>query len=341
MRRPRWTSIGLAAATAAALTAAAWWAAPSAHPSSEDGESRKTQQKLETIHEAVREYLRNKKLDEAEKILDRLLEKHPKDPQAHVLMAKLSLARNHPAAALDSAERALELEPDQPEVRHLAGVLSFTVGKPKVARRHLKQAIRLSPDNARYHLYLARAEMKLDRPEAAERRLREALRLDSTLAAAHGLRAQLAAERGNRTLALEEVDKAIAHTDSEGKDLIGYHLQKAKLLRKMGEPSHAIRVLRELPEKHQKKPTITQELATCYWKIDKPEQAAAAWGRTVAARPANAALAAKAGLAFLRAGRRQRATLYYEVAHRRDPNHPQVKKLKRALNKNEASGDAR
>lgn len=290
-----------------------------------------TRRKIAAARQAAQTYLHKGKLAQAQAILEQLLEQYTAGAQAHLLVGKVRLSRDKPVEAYQHFLRSLELDPQQPEVHALAGTLAFEMGKVRQARAHYQKAAELDPENPQYPLYLAQVLLELDRPEEARIQLLRALRLDSTLSTAYATLAILAAKEGKPHMALDQINKAIAHAKSHTRKYAAYHVQKAKYLRRLNLPGQALNVLQTLPPSQQQQPPVLRSLARTYLMLSKPEKAAGIWALFFSLYPQNAEAAARAGLALLRADQQERARDFYHRARRVDPDKPTVLALREAL----------
>ena len=108
--------------------------------------------------------LSERKYDDAERAVRAILKERPKEPQALVLQARISLARNNPQKAVQELENAQRLEPNVPALHYWKGVAYRQLGNLELAQHSFEQAISL---NGHYvDPQLALAELALDRGKA-------------------------------------------------------------------------------------------------------------------------------------------------------------------------------
>ena len=104
--------------------------------------------------------LSERKYDDAERAVRAILKERPKEPQALVLQARISLARNNPQKAVQELENAQRLDPNVPALHYWKGVAYRQLGNLDLAQHSFEQAISL---NGHYvEPQLALAELALD-----------------------------------------------------------------------------------------------------------------------------------------------------------------------------------
>lgn len=122
--------------------------------------------------------LRAGRLDEADTAARQVLEGDARQPEAHLGLARIALARGRRRDARDRIERLAGEWPDHAPVQHFAGVVRHAEQGVRQAIPHFERAARLQPQNADYRRDLAAAYAEAGRrPEAVEA-YREVIRLD-------------------------------------------------------------------------------------------------------------------------------------------------------------------
>ncbi len=125
------------------------------------------------------------RLEEAEKLLARILAAAPDDLPALQQAALLSHKRKRPAEAAERLERAVGLAPEHAICRRNLCELYRLQGRLDAALIHGRRAVELAPDDAGAHYNLGVLHYDRLEIEAAIRHERRALALDPTLTAAH------------------------------------------------------------------------------------------------------------------------------------------------------------
>lgn len=232
-----------------------------------------------------------------------LVERYPTSAAARTLLAQVLLVRGQLEEAYEQLERSLTLDPRQPEARLLAGTIALQRGDATAAQRHYSEAIGLEPGEPRYRMHLAQAYLAQHQHDQARDALRDALVLDSSLHTAHAALADVYAEQGKVSLALEQIRRArdLLGTADEDRRVV-YARRYAALLRRDNQPGEALRVLLELPPKRHFDPGVMQDLARTWMMLGQPERAAGHYEQALVLDPSNDAAAAAAAHWHLEAG---------------------------------------
>ncbi|MBP9718101.1 tetratricopeptide repeat protein [Candidatus Gracilibacteria bacterium] len=124
--------------------------------------------------------------DEAERIINRELELHPKDSVFRMLLGKVFHFRGQYDAALVEFDRALKDVPSSNtffigEVYYMQGLSYLRKKQYDVAEKFLSLSVENNPGNALSHLYLSNALYRLGRKAEAISSVKRALELDPTL----------------------------------------------------------------------------------------------------------------------------------------------------------------
>ncbi len=276
---------------------------------------------------AAEQYLEAGRFDEALVISRRLVDVAPdgateRELHARILLA-VGLASQGPerserlARAADAYAEAVRTDPDNPGLQHAAGVAFDQAGRLEDARARYERAAALDPSNAQYALYLGMALRRLGALEEALRSLDRAHELAPDAAPILVARAdaRLAAGRAEEALA----DAGRARTLAPG-DLAA-RVAEARAFRATGQSLRAAESLAALDERARSDEAVAQELATALVEVGRPEDAARAWERSLAADPRRWLSALGAAEAWLLAGdlirADERASLAAAIAPRR------------------------
>ncbi len=145
----------------------------------------------------------------ARKILEPLLETHPKDPQVHKCAGRLFARMGLLPRAIDEFESVIALEP--------ANVSTYIeLSRAYMAREdsnhamiYAREALKYNPKSAEARLLLVRILMAKSLLLEAEQELQRLLHGDPNDAQVHFMAANIYRERGQGALALGHVEKAI------------------------------------------------------------------------------------------------------------------------------------
>ena len=112
----------------------------------------------------------------------------------------------------------------------------------------------------------------------AELLLLEALRDDASHAGAYAVQASLFARRGNVSMAVQQMRKALDHTPQRDRQKqVSYTRMLATYLRRQVKPEEAALLLAQLPPVERRRPEVLADLATSYAMMQRPDLAAAVY----------------------------------------------------------------
>jgi len=117
------------------------------------------------------------RLSEALDRVEKLLEDHPDEAQAHLLRAKILFSLGRPENALTAVARARQLDPRLVEPHYLEGMFLLQLNRPEEARVALSRAVSLDPELGEAFVLLGGAAAKLERPDEAVTHFERALEL--------------------------------------------------------------------------------------------------------------------------------------------------------------------
>ena len=114
--------------------------------------------------------------EEAFKVLDLAVERHPDDQRTQVLYLRI-MVTSHNAKAPEFARKLLAVYPNQWEVLYLNAVLESREADSSAARAHLERSISLNPDSPEPHAQLGTILSQLGELPAAKEQLEKAIAL--------------------------------------------------------------------------------------------------------------------------------------------------------------------
>jgi tetratricopeptide (TPR) repeat protein len=117
--------------------------------------------------------------DEAFKVLDLALDKHPSDQTTQILYLRI-LVTSHNEKAAEFAHKMLVTYPDQWEVLYLNALLESREADSSIARTHLEHSIALNPGYYQSHAALGTLLSQLGELPAARDQLQKAISLGDT-----------------------------------------------------------------------------------------------------------------------------------------------------------------
>lgn len=122
--------------------------------------------------------IRNNKVAEANKILTRLLEERPGDPDATALMGKVLFQKENYAEAQSLLTTAAAAKPDDAEIHAMLGEVLKHAKKPAESAASYQKAFKLDGENSSYGLSLGGVLLEAGKAKEAEAVLREVAELD-------------------------------------------------------------------------------------------------------------------------------------------------------------------
>jgi tetratricopeptide (TPR) repeat protein len=285
-------------------------------------------------HQEIEDQLNRASFPGARLLATELIDQFPGDPQAYVYMAKAAMGQRQWQTAYDAAIEALQRDPELHDIHFLAGVLAEKTDRPETALKHYADAMDAYDSAAKYPLYRANLLLKRNELDDAQLYALRVIRLDPTVPQAYAILAEVAGRQGKLPMALDQINRAIKLCPADSADRFAYTIQRVKLLRRTGptERAEALNALLALPvEYRQQQRAVTEELAQTYLSLERPGDAAGAWSAWFKNHPGDAAAAAEAGLALVRAGEIELAREYLQLAQRIKPHDPTVQALGEAL----------
>ncbi len=114
--------------------------------------------------------LKTGKIDQAVKVLDEAIKKHPEVPELWLLLAEGHVKRGSPDLAKQATQKVLEFSPDQPDAHLLQTYLAFEMGSAQQAVRAAQEMVDRCPQDieARAMLALALEKLPDGKTKAAE-----------------------------------------------------------------------------------------------------------------------------------------------------------------------------
>ncbi len=200
--------------------------------------------------------------------------------------AELVAAAEHRAAGrLDKAEalcrKALQKTPDDINALHLLGVLALERGHPDRAVQLISQALARVPELAFAHGNLGNAYRAARRPEEAGAAYRRAIALQPDFAAAHTNLGLLLCEQGDFAAALASCQRA-AELDPRNPDVLN---NLGNVYRALGQLETAEATLRQAVLLSPERADLHVNLGNLLIDLRRPEEAASCYRRAIDIRP--------------------------------------------------------
>ncbi len=303
-----------------------------------------TQPSIEAALAAADDYFNTQELEKAELILDRLIERAPREGRAHEMMGQVlslraagaaergeaGIARSLRREAYAHYRTAAEIGPPSAGLEQSAGTIAMLAEEPEAALAHFEAASTLDPVNPQHPLYAAQLFIARDDRDAARSRLDRVLELDPDEPLAHASLAVIALEDGR----VEDARARIAHARALAPHDVRFRVQEARILRRSGLAQQAVETLLALGEAAWRDEAVAAELAAGYDALARHHDAARVWMfRFGTGDPASSSYrdAARAGEALRRAGDLDEARHWLGEASMLAPDAPEVRALGAAL----------
>lgn len=275
------------------------------------GQGRGSPEKVNTILDSARSYLRKQEIGKAEAILRQAVSQYPGEQSLHLLYGETLLLLGRDEDAYQHYAQAVIIGPDHPEYRFAAGTVANKLGLTTEAEKHYILAQQLDPSNPKYPLYLGQIQRKLGKVSDARKSLTDAVRLDDSLSMGWASLASIAMEDGSLKAARDYIGRARRLDSSSNL----YRLIEARILRRDNRADQAAELLMAIPESDRlSDPVLLSELAMCFGLMNRPAEAAAMYVEAANRNPQDAELAYQAALWLQRTGNAERATTYAEAA---------------------------
>ena len=234
--------------------------------------------------------------------LEQLVRRYPGFADAHTLLAQAYIASGRPRSAYEELEKSLQLNPLQAELHELAGTIAVKLNRLDEAEKHYRAAVGQESRKAKPRLLLAQVLIQENKLDEAEKVILQALVLDSNSHTGYALLADVFARQDKLPLALQEIDKAIAHEPANNREVvIQYARTKSQLLRRANRPQEALQVLATLPARERLDMSIMDDMATCYAMMGEPGRAAAMFEQYLILDPTDDRAAARSVHWYLQA----------------------------------------
>ena len=275
--------------------------------------------------EAAEQYLVGGNLNEAEAIGRRMVEAAPDSMESHELLGRILINRAiglRDAGRLEAAaeqwkrasqqyERVVRLAPDSAGLHQSAGEVAQLAGRTGLAIELYRRAGELDPADPRPVLY--ESQLLLSDGQLAEARgaVERVLAIDEEQPHALATLAVIEMEQGNWKAAKETIARARAALADD----LGIRTIQSRIHRLSGDPERGLELLLALPESSRAGESVTEEIASCWISLGRPEEAAVAWERCDGMHgPRSGVISLKAAEAWLEADRPQEALAWIERA---------------------------
>jgi tetratricopeptide (TPR) repeat protein len=189
----------------------------------------------QAVEEAIGLY-RQGRLDEAEKICNRLLKARPDWFDALHLMALIKLQSGKAGAAYGLLEAALKINPNSADALSNLGMILAALNRDADALAALDRSLALAPDNVEALNNRGNVLLKLDRAAEALTAFERVLQLEPRFLSASANRGNALAQLGRFDEALAQYDAVLAVQPSHAET----HFNRGNALAKVGRQHDAI-----------------------------------------------------------------------------------------------------
>jgi tetratricopeptide (TPR) repeat protein len=249
----------------------------------------------------ARGYMRQYRLVEARRCLDRWLQAEPDNPQALCLDGLFHLDYEHARSPAErSYARAVEVDPENEEARQGLAVVLIDAARPADAAEQLEYLRRCQPDNFSAQVGLAECRNALGDSAEAVRLVDAVLARQPQFGPALSLRGRLAMQDGQHEAAEAWLRQAVAQSPGDHRAL--YNL--ARCLRENGKAEEANERQQELEQREKDLKRFDEIIS-----------------KEMVQRPRDPALHCTLGQLLLRGGYREEGLYWLHSALRLDPQY--------------------
>ena len=197
---------------------------------------------------ALEGYIREAKWAEAEPLLTKYVEEHPKSSWGWYALGYTYFAQKKIGESIKALARSLQLDLKNVESHKIMGRNLMIIGRFDAAQIEFEQAVRYKPDSAESHYNLGKLHSIQDNWEPARTAFENALRIDpSYLEALDGLGFALEA-LGDDAGAVAKYQEAIRLNEARGGQFASAHVNLSAFFNRTGEPAKAIEYARKAIE---------------------------------------------------------------------------------------------
>ncbi|GAB4383795.1 MAG: hypothetical protein Kow0022_04510 [Phycisphaerales bacterium] len=273
---------------------------------------------VEAILSAMQQALRDGEMDKAKTIIDRAVERFPRDQALWLARADLRYRLAYPAddtevpeaerngylaEAYDSYTRALSIGPRTPEMEFSAGSIARDLGKLDAAEAHFQMAAQGDRSKAAYPLNLAQVYLTRNELDRAKAQLAVSVALDADQPNAWGMLAEVALRQDEPRIALQHLEKAVRLEPAEP----AWRHMQARAFNRIAEPQRALESLEALPQADRFARVSLQLAGQSYGLLHRPESALALYEEALRSGVADPEVMLDAAVWAERLGDRRRA----------------------------------
>ncbi|MFK7776992.1 MAG: tetratricopeptide repeat protein [Gimesia sp.] len=165
----------------------------------------------DALLERVEEFMQTGQLQEALRLLTRIVDEHPDVPVYQIRLVRVLLGIEKNELASKVLDRALELHPESSELNRLRGLVYVRSGDLENAANQFRQAITLKRDHTPAYFNLGETLLKLNDRGAALDAFQQAVRCQSNLTDAHHIIAELLLEKGEQEAARKHLETVLEY----------------------------------------------------------------------------------------------------------------------------------
>ena len=300
--------------------------------------------------------------DEALRLGEQVLATNPDSTLAHVVVAKVWMARGSSAQAESHLRSALERDPAFEPALGAWLDLQASQGRINEAMQRISAVASQHPENARLQLLLGVGYLKQKDLDRAETAVKRAIAIDQRTPDAFGVLAEIGRARGSSDQATAGYQRAIQENPKKVENymaLAGLYEKQGKwdeakraaeqahsmdpaspyiannlaylYLEHGGDVNMALSLAQQAKQKLPDSPIVSDTIGWAYYKLRSPEAAVAQLSESVRRAPDNPVYQYHLGMAYIAAGRLTTPRQSLQQALATKPDFPYAASARTAL----------
>ena len=277
-------------------------------------------QPIQTHVYLVQVLIEQGKTDDANRVVESLLQSSPKHPMPHYLSALIAYENGNFYTANEQIRMTRSIVPDYDPALMLDGAINYALGNLEQANSALTAYLTRHPDDNTARKLLAAAQLKLQQPEQALELVSPILREDPNDLELLALASNAMRLTGKPEASIPLIEKML----QQDPDNANLKMQLASAYLSDGEIDEAIRILEALPASREKFGRRELLLLFAWIRKEDNESALAFLDTYISAHPQDPDALANSGVLLMRMGRPDAARDRLEMSLSLKPDNDSV-----------------